>query len=154
MRKPSRIPKIIDFVTCAGNRKKKLYTPRFNGETIVLSESGSIDVQDSINSYAPYCDLRYMLSRLKVGDSSVLSTRPPTYGDFTLIPRNPIDTLNLIHDVERRFGSVPEDIRKECNNDWRIYFTRLCAGDFQSAPSVSSDISTPVSPDPKSLEVK
>lgn len=153
MRKPSRIPCISDITTASGARKKKLYTPRFNGECIVLSDTGSVDVQDTINSFAPYCDLRYMLSRLKVGDTSVLSSRSPSYGDFTSIPRNPIDTLNLIHDVERRFGDLPDDVRQSCNNDWRVYFTRLCAGDFNSSPVVSSDIQAPDPSDHVSLEV-
>lgn len=153
MRKPSRIPCITDITTCSGSRKKKIYTPRFNGECIVLSDSGTVDVQDTIDSYAPYCDLRYMLSQLKVGDRSVLSSRPCSYGDFSSIPRNPIDTLNLIHDVERRFGDLPDDVRQACNNDWRVYFTRLCSGDFNSSPVVSPDISAPATSDSASMEV-
>lgn len=140
MRKPSRIPCVTDYVTASGTRKRKLYTPRFNGEGIVLSESGSIDIQDSINSYAPYCDIRYMLQRLKLGDTSVLTSKQAVYGDLSAIPRNPVDALNLIHDVERCFDQVSDDIRKACNNDWRVYFTRLCAGDFSRSSGSGSDV--------------
>lgn len=140
MRKPNHIPAVSDIVTASGTRKKPIYTPRFDGECISLRVTGSIDIQDSINSYAPYCDLRYMLTRLKVGDTSVLSSRSPSYGDFTGLPGNPVDTLNLIHDVERSFAQLPDEVRLSCNNDWRVYFTRLCSGDLNLSPGVSSDV--------------
>lgn len=142
MRKPNHVPNVAEIFTASGSRKKPLYTPRFDGECISLRETGSIDIQDSINAYAPYCDLRYMLTRLKAGDSSVLSSRSPSYGDFTGLPGNPVDTLNLIHDVERSFAELPDDVRLSCNNDWRVYFTRLCTGDFNVSPDASSDVSS------------
>ncbi len=129
-----RIPPTGDVVTSPGSRVETLFTPSFNGSEIVLSKSGSVDVQDRINSYAPYCDIRYMLNQLKVGDSSVLASRPPMYGDFSSMPSHPVDALNLITDVERRFESLPDDVKASYNNDWRVYFTRLFA------PSVDRDV--------------
>ena len=122
-----RIPVTRDVVTSPGSCVEILYTPSFNGSEIVLSESGTVDVQDRINSFAPYCDIRYMLNQLKVGDTSVLSSRPPMYGDFSSMPSHPVDALNLITDVERRFASLPDDVKASYNNDWRVYFTRLFA---------------------------
>lgn len=128
-----RIPSIGDVVTSPGSRIETLYTPSFNGIEIVLSRSGSVDVQDRINSFAPYTDIRFMLNQLKVGDSSVLASRPPMYGDFSAMPSHPVDALNLISDVERRFDSLPDDVKASYNNDWRVYFTRLFA------PAVNRD---------------
>lgn len=122
-----RIPATGDIVTSPGSRVETLYSPSFNGSDIVLKKSGTVDVQDRINSFAPYCDIRYMLNQLKVGDTSVLSTRPPMYGDFSSMPSHPVDALNLITDVERRFASLPDDVKASYNNDWRVYFTRLFA---------------------------
>lgn len=129
-----RVPQTGDIVTSPGSRLETLYSPSFNGSEIVLSKSGSVDVQQRINSYAPYTDIRYMLNQLKVGDSSVLSSRSPIYGDFSAMPSHPVDALNLISDVERRFDSLPDDVKASCNNDWRVYFTRLFA------PSVDRDV--------------
>lgn len=143
MRKPNHVPNVAEIFTSSGCRKKPIYTPRFDGECISLRETGSIDIQDSINAYAPYCDIRYMLTRLKAGDSSVLTSRSASYGDFTGLPGNPVDTLNLIHDVERSFSELPDDIRLSCNNDWRVYFTRLCTGDLNVSPGNSSDLPSP-----------
>ena len=122
-----RIPVIGDVLTSPGSRVETLYTPSFNGSEIVLTKSGSVDVQDRINSFAPYTDIRYMLNQLKVGDTSVLSSRPPLFGDFSSMPAHPVDALNLISDVERRFDSLPDDVKASYNNDWRVYFTRLFA---------------------------
>ncbi len=138
-----RIPDIGDLITSSGSRVETLYTPSFNGSEIVLRKSGTVDVQDRINSYAPYCDIRYMLNQLKVGDSSVLASRPPMYGDFSSMPSHPVDALNLISDVERRFDSLTDDVKASYNNDWRVYFTRLFAPSSDRDVVVSDNIPSP-----------
>lgn len=144
-----RIPDTADIVTSPGSPVETLYTPSFNGSEIILTVSGSVDVQERINSYAPYCDIRYMLNQLKVGDTSVLASRQPMFGDFSSFPVHPVDALNLVSDVERRFDLLPEDVKADCNNDWRVYFTRLFAplddrasvvpNNVQASDSSSSD---------------
>ena len=144
MRNPnSRIPLVNDFVTPAGNRKKELFTPKFDGQRVSLVSSGFIDVQEKIDAYAPFCDISYMLSRLKVGDSSVINSAEPMYGDFTTIPRNPIDAINLVHDAERAFASLPDDIRSSCNNDWRVFFAKSIDGTLYNT---SGDVDNSDSP--------
>lgn len=137
MRKPNRVSDVHNIFTCPGNRKKSLFTPRFNGTRVTLVESGTLDIQDQINAYAPYTDIRYMLNRLKVGDMSVVKSVPALYGDFTSIPRSPVDVVNLLHDVQRYFATLPEDARSACNNDWRVYLANLFSGDNVSTPSAS-----------------
>lgn len=129
-----RVPDTADIVTFSGSPVETLFTPSFNGSEIVLTASGSVDVQERINSFAPYCDIRYMMNQLKVGDTSVLASRQPLFGDFSSMPVHPVDALNLISDVERSFDSLPEDVKASCNNDWRVYFTRLFA------PAPDSDV--------------
>ena len=132
-----RIPATGDIVTCPGSPLETLFTPSFNGSEIVLIESGSVDVQERINSYAPYTDIGYMLNQLKVGDTSVLASRSPMFGDFSSMPAHPVDALNLISDVERRFDGLPDDVKASYNNDWRVFFTRL----FSPASDRDSDVS-------------
>ncbi len=135
-----RIPNICDIISPAGSPVEPLFTPKFNGSEIVLVESGSIDIQERINSYAPYCDLRYMLNQLKVGDTSVLSPNPPLYGDFSSLPCHPVDALNLITDVEHRFDSLPDEVKQSCNNDWRVYFTRLFTDSHDTVTDVPANL--------------
>ncbi|AYQ58180.1 putative VP3 [Microviridae sp.] len=135
-----RVPDPSSIVTSSGSPVETIYTPSFNGSEIVLTASGSVDVQDRINSYAPYTDIRYMLNQLKVGDSSVLASREPLYGDFSSLPDHPVDALNLISDVERRFDLLPDDVKASCNNDWRVYFTRLFTRSADGSTGVPDNV--------------
>ena len=95
-----RIPNVGDVVTSPGTRTETLFTPKFNGSEIILVKSGTVDVQERIESYAPYCDIRYMLTQLRLGDSSVLSPKQPLFGDFSGMPSHPVDAINFITDVQ------------------------------------------------------
>lgn len=116
------------FFSCSGERIHTLYDSRFDGSRVVLEESGSFDVQERINSYAPYTDISYMLNRLKVGDNSVLSNRPPLYGDFSGMPDNPADAINLYHGAESAFAQLPAEEKLVYNNDFRVWLANLMAG--------------------------
>lgn len=136
-----RIPNTGEVFTSPGSRTETLFTPQFNGNEIVLIKSGTVDVQDRINSYAPYCDIRYMLSQLRIGDRSVLSQKQPLYGDFSGFPSHPVDALNFIDDVQRTFDHLPEETKLACNNDWRVYFSQLVTGQLGDSSGVSDKLS-------------
>lgn len=138
-----RIPSIPDVITSPGSRVETLFTPKFNGSEITLVKSGTVDVQDRIDSYGPYCDLRYMLTQLRLGDSSVLSSRTPLFGDFSGFPCHPVDALNFIGDVERSFNQLPEDVKAACNNDWRLYFMQLVSSQRDDPAVLSPDVPAP-----------
>lgn len=113
------------FVTSSGERQHVRYEPRFNGESVVLREVGREDIQERIEAFAPYTDLNYMLSRLKVGDSSVLNTRQAMYGDFTGLPTNAIDAVNLVQTAESRFLELSSEDRQKFNNDFRVWLASI-----------------------------
>ena len=113
------------FVTCPGSRIHKRYESRFDGQTIKLVECGQEDIQQSIEAFAPFTDLNYMLSRLKVGDNSVLSSKQPIYGDLSGMPNNPIDAINTMRLAESRFLQLPLDTRKSFNNDYHLWLASV-----------------------------
>lgn len=125
------------FISCSGDRIHILYDSRFDGSRVVLEESGSFDLQDRINSYAPYTDISYMLNRLTVGDNSVLSSRPALYGDFTGMPDNPADAINLYHGAERAFSLLSAEEKLAYNNDFRVWLSAIMAGGSAAKPDVS-----------------
>lgn len=116
------------FITCPGSRIHKRYESRFDGQTIKLVECGQEDIQQSIEAYAPYTDLNYMLSRLKVGDNSVLSSKQPIYGDLSGMPSNPIDAVNTMRLAESSFLQLPLDTRKSFNNDYHLWLASVLSG--------------------------
>lgn len=121
----------------AGEEYHVLYEPRFNGSRIVLDEVGREEIQPKINAFAPYTDLMYMLSRLKVGDSSVLSSSSPLYGDFSAMPDNPIDAINLVHNAEAKFLALPAEEKGRYNNDFKVWLASM----FSSAELAVGDVS-------------
>ena len=135
----ARVSDPHSFVSVAGDRLHTLYNSRFDGQRVVLEESGTFDIQERINSYAPYTDIAYMLNRLTVGDNSVLSSRPPLYGDFSGMPDNPTDAINLMHSAEDAFGQLSAEDRLNYNNDYRVWLAALMAGTVTPDDNVVSD---------------
>ena len=121
------------FLTCPGDKVHIIYGSRFNGSKVVLVEEGRQDIQESINAHAPYTDLAYMLSRLKVGDTSVLSSKRPIYGDFSGMPANPVDAINMVHAAESHFNTMSFEEKQKYNNDYRVWLASIFAGDHDSS---------------------
>lgn len=139
------------FITSSGDRQHVRYEPRFNGSSVVLREVGREDIQERIEAFAPYTDLNYMLSRLKVGDSSVLNTRQAMYGDFTGLPTNGIDAVNLVQTAESRFLELSAEDRQKFNNDFRVWLASMLHptspvsnSETDNPPSSDSDVQHPV----------
>lgn len=139
----ARIPDYDTIRSCPGSEYHILYEPRFDGQKLSLVEVGREEIQPKIAAYAPYTDLVYMLSRLKVNDLSVLNQSPPLYGDFSGMPDNPVDAINLIHGAERAFGELPAEEKQTYNNDYRVWLSQLFS--VNSAPSVVADLKHSVS---------
>lgn len=115
-----------------------------------MEETGSFDLQEKIDSFAPYTDIAYMLNRLKVGDTSVLTSRNPLYGDFTGMPDNPTDAINLYHGAENAFAQLSAEEKLNYNNDFRVWLSSLMAG---SSTVKSDDVgSEPVVDKEKKVE--
>lgn len=142
------------MATNPGESLARIFEPFFNGETTVLKEVGKRNIQEFMDAQAPQCDIAYMLTRLKVGDTSVLSDSPPLFGDFSEFTHNPADVLNLTRNAELSFGSLPKEERAKYNNDWRVYFSSLLSG-ISSGDQPDIPDSIPASGDSdKSADVK
>lgn len=148
MRNPfSKVSDPGEFSTPPGDSIHHICTGRFDGRTLKVVETGTEDIQQSIQAHAPFTDLRYMLSRLSVGDDSVLSSRQPLYGDFSGLFDNPIDAINAVSDARSRFDQLSAEDKKSCNNDWRVWFASLLD---QSTSDYKPDsrVDHPVNPTP------
>lgn len=145
--KNARVSEPHSFISCCGDKVHKIYQSKFDGSRVVLEESGCFDIQERINGYAPYTDISYMLNRLTVGDTSVLSKRSPLYGDFSGMPDNPADAINLYHNAETAFSQLSAEDKLIYNNDFRVWLSAIMGGFVAGAgDSVGSksDVSVPV----------
>ena len=140
--KQARIPNIASIHTYSGSPVHKILEPRFDGSVTRLVVTGEENIQDRMEAEAPMTDINYMLHRLSLGDQSVLSSRRPMYGDFTGLPSDPIEALNLVHQSEHAFSQLSADEKLKYNNDWKQWFA-----DLLSHKNVSRE-TLPVDPKP------
>lgn len=126
--KNSRIPNIDSINTYAGSPIHQILEPRFDGTTTKLVSVGEENIQDFYEAQAPLTDINYMLNRLALGDTSVLSSKRPMYGDFTGLPADPIEALNLVHESERAFAQLSIEEKQKYNNDWKLWFADILSG--------------------------
>ena len=129
----SGIPDYDHIRSCPGSDYHVLREPRFDGSKLSLVDVGREEIQPKIEAYAPFTDLVYMLSRLKVNDFSVLNQSTPMYGDFSELPDNPVDAINLVHSAERRFAELPVEDKQKYNNDYRVWLAQLFTADAAAA---------------------
>lgn len=150
MRSPHFSPPCLNplaFPSEVGTPLVKLYEPRFDGRTTLLVQVGTKNIQKEMDALARYCDINYMLTQLSNGDKSCLSSAQPLYGDFSQLPDNPADVLNLVNGAQAAFGQLPASVRASYNNDWRVWF----AANLQNSRPVSdapADSPVPVAPPP------
>lgn len=141
--KEARIPNISSIHTASGSPIHKILEPRFDGVNTCLVVTGEENIQDRMEAEAPSTDINYMLHRLSLGDTSVLSSNRPMYGDFTGLPSDPIEALNLVHQSEYAFAQLSADDKAKYNNDWRRWFA-----DLLSVRDVSRETLSSVEPKP------
>lgn len=135
MRNPNaRVCDPGSFNTAPGSRIHVIHEPRFDGQTLRVVATGSEDIQDKIEAYAPYTDINYMLHRLQVGDNSVVTCRQALYGDFTGLPSDPIEAINLVHTAESRFGTMSVEDKAKYNNDYRVWLASVLKGEATTSP--------------------
>lgn len=136
---------LTDKATCPGQRLARIFEPYFDGSTTQLRQVGTRDIQQEMDALAPYCDINYMLSQLKRGDTSVLASKQAFYGDFTGLSSNPADVINIVSSASDAFGQLSVEERARYNNDWRAWLTaqlsfRPVSGSPADASAVVADV--------------
>lgn len=139
----SRISDPYGFTAPAGESVHVMFTGVWKTDRLELIEAGSVDLQDRIQSQAPFTDLTYMVKRLKLGDNSVLTKKQPLYGDFTKLPVNGSELVNTLLHAEYAFNQLPVDERKKHGYDYRSWLASI----FQPV-SVKSAVEKPVAEKP------
>ena len=144
MRNPNaRVPTSSDFFTCSGDLMKPVLSGKLMPDgTIKLTEVDQIDIKAEINSHAATCDMAYILSRLKSGDSSVLSVQSGVYGDFTVFPRTYAEMLQLVQSGEDTFNSLPLDVRASFDNNIQKWFASIGSDEWRDKMKIPKPVPT------------
>lgn len=68
-------------------------------------------------SAAEECDINFIIQRAKRGAQVNVNDRTPFYGDFTQIPTDLRDCLNVVRQADEAFMSLDAHVRKRFEND-------------------------------------
>lgn len=141
MRNPdAAIPLFNSFVSSSGDLRKPVYSGRYAPDgRLVLVETDTIDIKAEINSYKEMTDMSYILSRLAAGDSSVLNSAQPLYGDFTNFPKSYVEMLQLVQSGEDAFTALSPDIRSKFDNDVGQWFASIGSDEWNEKMSIKPE---------------
>lgn len=114
----NRVPDPNKFMSCSGSDIHVLYEGKIMSDgTVKLVPIGKESISEKINSYAAYTDIRYIMNRLRQGDTSVLRDGA-FYGDMTKAPKSLADAMQIMINAENRFNELPLDVRNKFNNSY------------------------------------
>lgn len=136
--KHSRVPDPNEFKTHPGNSHHIEYSSKFNPDgTITLVESGRTDIQAEINSHLGETDMAVIVHKLQFGDTSVLTSKRPMYGDFTKFPSSFAEVFDLVQRSEQAFESLPVDVKKTFDNSRAKWFSSIGSPEWLKAMGLS-----------------
>lgn len=120
--KPWRYKRFRSPSSEVGSRVKVKYSSKYDKDgNIVLVEVGTEDVYDYIQSFAASVDINNIMQRFNSGDSSALLKVQGVYGDFSDVPDNWSDVLNVLNEGRLSFDRLPKDIKEQFGNDFYRY---------------------------------
>lgn len=141
------------FVTNAGDRFHINYSSVVNPDgTISLVPSGKDDIQEMYDAQRDLCDMAYMINRLSLGDTSVLHSGQPIYGDFTKVPTSQVEVLQMMIDAKKAFYDLPSEVRNKFDGDFNQWFVQSGSSDWLEKMNISSDSSGSIESEVKSDE--
>lgn len=128
------------FFSNAGSKEKPIRQAIKNGDQIEVKTVGYENIQDFINSFEDSCNISSLVARA-TRDPRLLIQREGMYGDFTDAPNTYAEYLNKINSVKADFDNLPEEIKKNFNNNPVVWFNSVNDDDFMEKMGfVSSEV--------------
>lgn len=87
--------------------------------------TGKKNIQDEIESFRNQTDMSYILKQLAIGNNEVLTQTIGQYGDFTKMPTNMAEALQMDIDAKKAFYSLDLDTRNKFDNDYHHWLVSL-----------------------------
>ena len=77
-----------------------------------LEKVGEVDTYELIQSYAPECDIEYLVKRFERGDVECINRRQGFYGDISTAPTNPAEYRNSLIRMQGAFEANEKLVEK------------------------------------------
>lgn len=97
---------------------------------INLEVSGKENTDIIIDSYRDQTDINIIISRVRNGEVGLLNRVKGSYGDFTNLPKTFAEMLQLQIDSEKKFYSLPVEVREKFHNDKNEFFVQAGSKDW------------------------
>lgn len=148
--KNAKVSNPNDFVTCPGSDVHVLYSSKIlpSGE-IRLTPCGKESISEKINSQKHFTDISYIVSRLQMGDTSVLRDGA-MYGDFTKVPKTLAESLQLVIDGQRKFDQLPLEVKNKFNNSYYAWLSSSGTKEWLDAMGFQTPVKEEVKEEVKS----
>lgn len=105
----------------AGTTEKTIYTVEYDIDgTKKLKEAGVENTYEKIQAAAAGTDINNLIERAKRGDPSVTRANK-IYGDFTEMPQDMRDFMNIKLKAEQAWETLPIEIRRSYDHDIEKY---------------------------------
>ena len=146
--------------TCPGSPVKQLFTGRYNERgQIELTEDGTENIYEYIQSFAESTDIHSILRRYQNGEVDVLSKVQGVYADITEMPQTYAEALQRIADSEKIFMELPVETRAKFGHSFTEFLAASQDDDFLDklgikVEPVKSAVTEPVEPIPAIPVVK
>lgn len=135
--------------TCPGSPEHITYAGHYDEKgRVVLEESGRENIYDFIQSHAESCDIHVLMKRYQNGDVSALSQAQGFYGDVLDFPKTYAEALNHMNEMERKFMSLPVDVREKFGNSFSEFLAASGEPDFLDRLGIKKEepVATPAIP--------
>ena len=97
-----------------------------------LKKIGNTNIYEKIQASLEETKVYNILEKFeKTGDPSILNRRQGVYGDFSNIPKSPIEIQNIILRAEKEFNSLDKDVRQAFENDVGMFKQSIMDGSFE-----------------------
>lgn len=120
--------------TCSGTGFCRVYQEALdkNGKSY-LKPVGKTNVYEKIQSSLEETKTYNILEKFaQTGDASILQRRECIFGDFTNVPKTPLEYQEMIMKAAAAFESLDKDVRAAFNNDVGEFKQSLLDGSFDS----------------------
>lgn len=130
----------LRVISNAGDRKRIVKAGVLNNKKqIVVKEKGHEDLYAYINSFADSVNIHVLLARFANGDKEALLQRAGAFIDISALPTNINEFVELYHNGESYFNSLPIEIKEKFNNNMTEFISKIGSTEFNDIMSVSPD---------------
>lgn len=133
------------FNCCPGEHLRPLYKSQIMKDgSIKLHDAGYQDTDAFIESFRESCELKTLIKRYEAGDLQALMQVNTFDGDFSMMPNNLGQALEILQTAQSAFDYLPKQTKDAYGNDYKKWIQDYGSDAFMKSigfepPAVAPD---------------